>query len=158
VPCVIQGRPRLGRAGCGSRHSWLRTPHGANPTSGSGRHALSLINCKHFTIPEAGVKITPLGPGSGRKVVVSPAFDETTVWRWARAPEHRRGPSQPEDTAAASLRCQPPGGVTPCCAPARDIGLQRSAHCAEKGFYSRELLFETKHPWAPPSKEKKERK
>jgi len=79
--CVIQGRPQLGRAGCGSRHSWLRAPHGANPTSGSGRHALSLLNCKHFTIPEAGVKITPLGPGSGRKVVLCPAFDETTVGR-----------------------------------------------------------------------------
>ena len=74
------------------------------------------------------------------------------------APGRRRGPSQHEDAAAASLPHQPSRGVTPCCAMARDIGSQRSAQCAEKGFYSRKSLLETKHPWAPPRKEKTQRK
>ena len=74
------------------------------------------------------------------------------------APGRRRGPSQHEDAAAASLPHQPPRGVTPCCATTRGIGLQRPAHCAEKGFYSRKVLFATKHLWAPPRKEKNQRK
>ena len=52
------------------------------PVAGGMRCRCSIVSSfSPFYDSRSGVKITPLGPGSGRKVVQNPAFDETTVWR-----------------------------------------------------------------------------
>ncbi len=76
----------------------------------------------------------------------------------ARAPGHRRGPSQEEVIAAAPPLCQQSRGATPYRARARDTSLPRSAQWAKKGFSDRKSFLETKHSRAPPSKEKSQRK